>query len=445
MPPRILRTGQKEGGTRYRYKHSYVHSEMQHITSEPEPKTEVNLARVNREARKVVGRYHQTLSIEPRVSGRPGVVAVDTRSDMFYIVNLKHSIQAMTRPLQQNFQIGQSLRHLALPLFEVAYWPDMDTQRSHDPSLRPADSPWLLPGLPAALAALPSLQTLRLVVDRLFRVPFWCRLPPDPPPPQQHQPGGHPHGAARAGQGAAPRRVRLQRLRRLRRRRRRRRRRRQEKKLGYEWPIKVPGALFEHAAAGSTDDGLPWKRTLPFARYDRFVRVVRRKLRRVLGGRVDVRLVVDLDSNTNARGGGARLRVPDETRTSDLFDGKTAGSTTGGYDRYFASEASVLDWYADVSGHEREVTGYERGVSADGKVAQVGDIGDPDFAVLADDSEVDELSENSVDESYSDSGTDSYSDPYSGSNSDSESESLKEKKSHKNSSKKARKSKVAGK
>ncbi|KAK8062652.1 hypothetical protein PG997_014749 [Apiospora hydei] len=411
----------KRGGTRYRFKHSYAHSEIQYITSEPELKPEVNLGRVNREARKVVGRYHHTLSIEPRVPGQPGVVAVDTREDMFYIVNLKHSIQAMTTPLQQNIQIGQNLRHLSLPLFEIAYWPDKDTQASFDPSLRPTDSPWLLPGLPAALTALPSLQTLRLVVDRLFRVPFgiaYRRIPrrktnlvgtrTELRALAKAQPrdayGFSDYDAfvvAAAGDDDD-----------------------KKKKLGYEWPIKVPGALFVHAAA-STDDGLPWKRVLPFPRYDRFARVVRRELRRLLrpplfsGRRVDVRLVVDLDSNANARSRGARLRVPDETKTSGLFDEKTAGSTTGGYDRYFASELSVLDWYADVSGHEREVKGYEKGVSADGKVVQVDEIGDPDFVVPADAPEVDELSNNSGDGSYSDSGTDSYSDSYSGSYSDS--------------------------
>lgn len=97
---------------------------------------------------------------------------MDTYQDMLYPMNLDHPIRALTMPLQKNTQISLSLRHLALPLLDIAYWPDEDQQQLHDPYLYPADSPWLLHGLSVALQGLPSLETIRLVVDRLFSVPF---------------------------------------------------------------------------------------------------------------------------------------------------------------------------------------------------------------------------------------------------------------------------------
>ncbi|KAK8029730.1 hypothetical protein PG993_011021 [Apiospora rasikravindrae] len=348
---------------------------MGHISSAPELKPEVNLASVNREAREVVECHHkdfQTLSIKPRVTGRSGVVSVDIGNDMFYLINLKHSIQAMIAPLQQNPQIGQNLRHLALPLFEIARWPDKATQDRFDTSLQPTGTPWLLPGLPAALAALPTLQTLCLVVDRLFSVPFGIahrRIPRRIPnlvgtrtelralaksqPRDAYGFSDYDAFVVYGGGGGD-----------------------NKRKLGYEWPIEIRPVR----PPGPERDAPHPRQQPPLFSFPRC--------------RVDVRLVVDLDSNANARGGGERLRIPDE---------KTAGYTTGGYDRYFARDSAVLDWYADVSGHARGIRGYEE-VSADGKVVQIGGIDDTDFVIPGDAAtDLDQLSSGSSMGSDSDS------------------------------------------
>ncbi|KAK7963958.1 hypothetical protein PG988_010932 [Apiospora saccharicola] len=91
---------------------------------------------------------------------------------MLYPMNFKHFIRALTRPLIKNVQISLGLRHLALPLLDIAYWPDEDKQQLHDPSTHPEHSPWLLPGLLDVLKDLRSLESIRLVVGRLFSVPF---------------------------------------------------------------------------------------------------------------------------------------------------------------------------------------------------------------------------------------------------------------------------------
>ncbi|KAK8078833.1 hypothetical protein PG994_002640 [Apiospora phragmitis] len=119
--------------------HYYCHAEMRYISPESRLKPELNLRRVNQEARDVVQRHHKdflNLSSGKSAAFHPGVLAVDTEKVMFYLMNLKHSIGAMTRPLRRNMEIGQGLRHLALPLFDIAYWPDSDTRRTFDPSLR---------------------------------------------------------------------------------------------------------------------------------------------------------------------------------------------------------------------------------------------------------------------------------------------------------------------
>ncbi|KAK7911549.1 hypothetical protein PG985_014030 [Apiospora marii] len=313
---------------------------------------------------------------------------------MFYFMNLHHSIKALEMPLEENIQLGQSLRHLALPLFDIAHWPDEDKRRLHDPSLHHANSPWLLEGLSLTLSKLPRLETIRLVVGRLFSVPFgvpYSRIKRreisastalittrtqlrDLAKSQPRDAYGFSDYTAFVASG------------------------------GYQWPIDFPFRVF-HPWHQQNPTPLPRpSRTteIPFDTYDPFFHKVLGELRR-LGSpplypprRVDVRLVVDLDSNANRAGPLMRPRDYEEDipaagrpeHNAAVPYGEYRDELVPGYDRYFAvSSRNVLDWYEDVSGHARSIKGREDMTQAER------DADDPDFAPTK--SELADLSDGS--------------------------------------------------
>ncbi|KAK8078834.1 hypothetical protein PG994_002641 [Apiospora phragmitis] len=184
----------------------------------------------------------------------------------------------------------------------------------------------------AALVALPSLETIRLVVDRLSSLPFgaaYRRLSSLPFGAAYRRIPGR-RASKKSKRALVGTRTELHALAKS----------QPRDSYGfsdydafvsdYQWLINVPLSLFTSpphfppqprmaaAWSGASCNASPAPPLFP-------------------PRRVDVRLVVDLDANTNGHG-----RPHDE-----------------GYDRYFASSSWVLDWYAAVSGYEREVKGYE--------------------------------------------------------------------------------------
>ncbi|KAK8063700.1 hypothetical protein PG996_008352 [Apiospora saccharicola] len=291
---------------------------------------------------------------------------------MLYPMNFKHFIRALTRPLIKNVQISLGLRHLALPLLDIAYWPDEDKQQLHDPSTHPEHSPWLLPGLLDVLKDLRSLESIRLVVGRLFSVPFGV---PYRRVKRQETPGSVAlittrtqlrdlaKSQARDAYGFSDYTAFVD-------------------IGGYQWPIDFPREMF-HPSDQANPTPLPgpseMPTELPFGTYDPFFRQVLGELRRLASPplyphrTVDVRLVVDLDSNAN--GVGSLMRPRDYREEISFMDrpendealryGEYRDELVPGYDRYFANLNSVLEWYEDVSGHARSIKGYENATEAE--------------------------------------------------------------------------------
>ena len=307
------------------------------------------------------------------------VVGVNIYKDMFYLMSPNHSMLALTMPLKENNQLSHGLRHLALPLFDIAYWPGEDERKFHDPSLHLANSPWLLDGFSLALKELLRLETIRLVIGRLFSVPFgvpYRRIKRrdisgstalittrtqlrDLAKSQPRDAYGFSDYTSFVATG------------------------------GYQWPIDFPLTLF-HPPQQPKPTPLPGPSgttELPFDTYDPFFHEVLGELRRLTSPpnypqrRVRVRLVVDLDSSANGAGPLMRPRdyqedIPAAARHENrrvLKYGEYRDEPTPGYDRYFASSRLVLDWYEDVSGHARSIKGHENSTKAER------DADDPDF------------------------------------------------------------------
>lgn len=175
---------------------------------------------------------------------------------------------------------------------------------------------------------------------------------------------------------------------------------------GYQWPVDFPRSPFysTHQPDRTPFPGPPGAPTeLPFNKYDPFFRQVLGELRHLASlplyphRRVDVRLVVDLDSNANRaepllRPRDYREDIPPEARherDGTLKHGEYRDEPTPGYDRYFASSKHVLEWYEDVSGHARRIKGqYEDATEAERNAH------DPDFE-LPENAVLDDLSDGS--------------------------------------------------
>ncbi|KAK8859672.1 hypothetical protein PGQ11_010406 [Apiospora arundinis] len=339
----------------FKYQHRYCQPGERRITVKARSEVAITLGLVNHEAREVVRRQYkdlQTFTIHPWGTGNPVTVNVDTKVDMFYFLNLQHYLPALSTPLQTNPHIGVNLRHLALPLLDIALWMediDKETLRSpFAPSFPPRgpiqQSPCLLPGLSEVLAALPSLQTLYLVVDRLFSIPY-------------------DYPSSRSGSDLVRSRSHLHKLAES----------QPRDAYGFSdydsfcatggclWKIEVPDDVCvdpEYEWSPRSVGDAPTELYLSdFKECDTFFRKVRMELHRLLArlpqpGEVDVRLVIDLDANVNGHQ-CEHLRMFEWpwAREAATWQRYFAPKVRG-YDRYFASRDNARDWYYDVSGHE---------------------------------------------------------------------------------------------
>ncbi|KAK7995131.1 hypothetical protein PG990_013904 [Apiospora arundinis] len=314
----------------FRYQHRYCQPGKRRITVKARSEAAMTLGLVNHEAREVVRRQYkdlQTFTIHPWGTGDPVTVNVDTKVDMFYFLNLQHYLPALSTPLQTNPQIALNLRHLALPLFDIAFWMediDRDTLRSlHDPPFLPngpvQQSPCLWPGLSEVLAALPSLQTLYLIVDRLFSF-------------------SNDHHSSRSSSEFVRSRSHLH-------------------KLAESQPRDAYG--FSDYDSFCATGGLPLIIEIPDdARVDpsecewspRPKRAAQSPHPPSSPPEVDVRLVIDLDVNGQECEHLRMLEWP-WAREAATWQRYFAPKVRG-YDRYFASRDNARDWYYDVSGHE---------------------------------------------------------------------------------------------
>ena len=297
---------------------------------------------------------------------------VNPVKDMFYLTMAKtyNNFSRRTGLFRKNRRIVAGLRNLALPVLDISQVPDQTTLRLFNPSLRPHDSPWLASDFRNRLIPfMTNLQTLYLVVNRLFRVPFGvtgrriARRPTDVLAAElvasRTQLRDLVESQTRDAYGFSDYDAFI---------------------ANWQWPVvvhreKAPlPAMMPSGSSYFPSGGVGEEVELPFKEYDPHLQTILSEVRRVLahthpaapGSKdtaIDVRLVVDLDSNANGKDPFMKL-AEDGTMTDR------------GYDRHFCVRGSASDWYADTSGHDpRTAQGFE-----DDEEAEKSDS-DPDFDV----------------------------------------------------------------
>ncbi|KAK8859668.1 hypothetical protein PGQ11_010402 [Apiospora arundinis] len=335
---------------------------------------------------------------------------MNSSKDMLYLTidEIRASVFTLAGPFLKSPHFLQGLQNLALPLLYVGRYPEPEDLQDFDPSELPEYSPWLASDVSEWLAELPSLQTLYLVVNHLFSVPFGAA---------GRRITRSPRAGAAAENSTAGRGVLVASRSKLR-------------DLAasqprdcygfsdyntfiaqWQWPIKFPQVLMPLIPAPSSPVPLNGHGPgtfgrgrneygflpglggveMPFERYDRFVKQVLSELHRVLAlthpslvsneengdnnKAINIRLVVDLDSNAN--GIDPLKKLAEDGYMSEV-----------GYDRHFCIEGcSVSDWYTDISGHDRNVKGFEDDAEAKRNES------DPEFD--AKDLDLDNLSDGS--------------------------------------------------
>ncbi|KAK8071302.1 hypothetical protein PG997_011505 [Apiospora hydei] len=225
------------------------------------------------------------------------------------------------------------LRHLALRLFDFAKWPSTRTASSFlSLAPNPNQNPWLWPGFLATLKKARRLETLHIVVDRLFSASFDSIH--DHPKDRQSQQLVQSPSQLRDVVASLPR-----------------------DKYGF--------SDYDHFAARTKLDICfpkwcpPDDRsdgdTLTFEKYDPFFQEVLRQvrtyssppLRKSTYSVIQARLVVDLDSNLNGCNMGQVQRKMQALTLNDKNNPQD--DMVEGYNRYFA-RPEAQGWFTDVSG-----------------------------------------------------------------------------------------------
>ncbi|KAK6836430.1 hypothetical protein PG987_006925 [Apiospora arundinis] len=294
----------------FEYQHRYCQPGERRITVKARSEVAITLGLVSHEAREVVRRQYkdlQTFTIHPWGTGDPVTVNVDTKVDMFYFLNLQHYLPALSTPLQTNPQIGVNLRHLALPLLDIALWMediDKETLRSpFDPSFPPtrADTtkPVPLAGVVGSAGCAPHRSHLHKLAESQPRDAY-----------------GFSNYDDFCATG------------------------------GCLWKIEIPDDVCvdpEYEWSPRSVGDAPTELYLSdFKECDTFFRKVRMELHRLLGrlfhpGEVDVRLVIDLDANVNGH----------QCEHLRMFEWPWAREAAA-----WQRRDNARDWYYDVSGHE---------------------------------------------------------------------------------------------
>ncbi|KAK6839274.1 hypothetical protein PG987_005140 [Apiospora arundinis] len=304
------------------YHHSYCQPGMnRYISSERRLIPEHTLRLVNKEALSFVGPasygWQKFMRIgEAQMRGEPPIT-MSFEHDMLFLIESspKNSAHMLRVPPQLDFAMFapnagclNQVRHLALRVSDIAQWQPNGT--AADLRLRP--------GLVAMLTSIPKLQTLHLVVDRVF--------------------SGGPDLLGSCSEL-------------------------------HDFAASLPrdkyGFSDYDAFATATKCEIPFPApcrpspsaniySVQFEDCDQFFQTVLALVRDYASSPATptaisptVRLVVDLDSNLNGHEIEGKTTPPGVSRTyerpKDLSDG---------YDRYFARSSSAEDWYADVSGYE---------------------------------------------------------------------------------------------
>ncbi|KAK8102230.1 hypothetical protein PG984_015376 [Apiospora sp. TS-2023a] len=330
---------------------------MNHISRERRFIPEVNLRLVNKEASEVVGRPLKGSEKYRRFCKRSksddSPVMLHTKEDMVFLLDgPPYGDRALPTQLLRigiGLQCGHldALRHLALRLFDFARWSDPRGGPDY-PKL------WFKLGFSELLREVPRLETFRIVIDRLFSSAVTHRCPSPARSPSQ----------LRSIVASMPR-----------------------DKYGFS-------DYDAFAAATKCDIIFPSSCQPPFfsrpgecvlvrfEEYDPFFQKVLKLVRKYAttcplpknSTYLEVRLVVDLDSNLNGHSMG---QVPHRKEKKVLWDKTGANGEDHeqevemvyGYDRYFARPATP-DWYEDVSGYRLT----NQGLDIEGGSSEAGDI-----------------------------------------------------------------------
>lgn len=157
---------------------------MDHISPARRLIPEFNLRLVNKEALEVVDRPSKGLEKFRRVRQRFGSdhspVLLDSKEDMMFLVDGSMCPHYLGLPARlTRIEIGlpsgylDAFRHLALRVVDFAKWPDLSGRRGHPSGHDPLEYMlWFRPGFPELLRCSPQLETMRIVIDRLCSNPI---------------------------------------------------------------------------------------------------------------------------------------------------------------------------------------------------------------------------------------------------------------------------------
>lgn len=320
---------------------------------------EHSLRLVNREASGIVQDTYKGMQAVPYYSMALGryqqPILVNYRKDMMFPVDGNPEPWNRSFPIAQqldpadNLGIVRHLRHLALRLFDFANWPSPHRAARFNPPAAHYQhrSPWFRAGFMRLLQKARKLETFHIVVDHLYSSATFG-----------------PDDDATAADERSPQLV-------------------SSHSEMFDVVKSLPrdkyGFSDYHVFASKTQLDMVFARScsppphskaavMSFAEYDPFIQEVRNQAHAYSNppirkrGNVEVRLVVDLDSNMN---GGDMGLVP--RRMAELSLAGDGGGDGGerlvkGYDRYFA-RPSARDWWADVSGDEIPKTKQEESES----------------------------------------------------------------------------------